>query len=159
MDARSLSDKAEINELLSRYARAVDEQDWDLYQSVFATDATIDYSSAGAIVGGPAEVAAWLKEVFTTIPWSAHYVTNVEINVVGDSASVVAAFYNPMQLPGLTDASFCGGYYRVDVVRTPAGWRCSRLVEDNRWFLNPPAQVPPPGAKAADISFTGNSTS
>jgi len=34
--------------------------------------------------------------------------------------------------------SQCGGYYHHDLVRTPDGWRSRRLVEENRWFLNPP---------------------
>jgi hypothetical protein len=47
-------------------------------------------------------------------------------------------FYNPMQLPGMGDASFCGGFYHHDLVRTPDEWRSARLIEENRWFLNSP---------------------
>ena len=28
----------------------------------------------------------------------------------GESAKVIAMFYNPMQLPGMADVSYCGGY-------------------------------------------------
>ena len=47
-------------------------------------------------------------------------------------------FYNPMQLPGMTEQSCCGGYYFHDLVRTPAGWRSRHLREDNVWFVNRP---------------------
>src|ERR1700751_2057789 len=49
MDLQRISDELEITTLLTRYARAVDTKDWDLYRSVFTDDAHIDYSSAGAI--------------------------------------------------------------------------------------------------------------
>ena len=48
-DVQALADRLAIHELLARYARGVDEKDWELYRSVFTEDATIDYSSAGAI--------------------------------------------------------------------------------------------------------------
>ena len=138
MDAQAVADKLEIHEQLARYARGVDEHDWELYRSVFTDDAHIDYSSAGAIAGSREEVVAFLSEAFTTIPWSQHYITNVEIDLDGDTATVRAMFYNPMQLPGVEGSSSCGGYYFHDFVRTADGWKSKRLVEQNRWFLNPP---------------------
>jgi len=59
MDSRRISDELEIAALLTRYARAVDSRDWDLYRSVFTDDAHIDYS---------AEVA---QELSTT--WSSSF--------------------------------------------------------------------------------------
>ena len=92
----------------------------------------------GAIAGTLDEVAGFLEQAFTAIEWSQHYITNVEIDLDGDAAHVRAMFYNPMQLPGMGAASFCGGFYHHDLVRTLDGWRSARLIEENRWFLNPP---------------------
>ena len=138
MDQRALEDKIEIGELLARYARGVDSQDWDLWRSVFIPDAYIDYSSAGAAAGPRDEVAAWLAESMSSIPMTQHVITNVEVDLDGDRASVRALFYNPMQLPGMEALSFCGGRYHHDLVRTPEGWKSERLVEENLWFVNPP---------------------
>lgn len=137
MDVQAVHDKLEIHELLARYARGVDDHDWDLYRSVFTDDAHIDYSSAGAIAGTRDEVVAFLDQAFATIPWSQHYITNVEIDLDGDTAHARAMFYNPMQLPGMDEPSFCGGFYHHDLVRTAGGWKSRNLVEENRWFLNP----------------------
>jgi len=137
-DAQRISDELEIRALLSRYARAVDTKDWELYRSVFTEDAHIDYSSAGAAVGSRDEVADWLATGFGAIPWTMHYITNVECSLSGDSASVRAMFYNPMQLPGMAEQSCCGGYYHHELVRTSDGWRSRSLREDNVWFTNPP---------------------
>jgi len=138
VDLQAVADKLEIHELLARYARGVDTKDWELYRSVFTDDAYIDYSSAGFAVGSRDEVTAALEEGFGTIPWAQHYITNVEITLDGDSATVLAAFYNPMQLPGQDGSSSCGGYYHHELVRTASGWRSRRLVEESRWFLNAP---------------------
>lgn len=135
---QALSDELEIRALLNRYARAVDTKDWDLYRSVFTDDAHIDYSSAGAAAGSRDEVAAWLEAGFAAIPWTMHYITNVECEISGDTATARAMFYNPMQLPGLPDQSCCGGYYFHDLVRTPEGWRSRSLREDNVWFIGRP---------------------
>ncbi|KUH90603.1 nuclear transport factor 2 family protein [Mycobacterium sp. IS-1556] len=138
------SDEAEIAALLYRYARAVDTKDWELYRSVFTDDAVIDYSSAGAVTGGRDEVVDWFAANFGVIPWSMHYITNIEAEISsgpdGDTAKVRAMFHNPMQLPGLPEMSSCGGYYHHDLVRTPDGWRSRRLVEENVWFVNGPTQ-------------------
>ncbi len=134
-------DLLEISELLYRYARAVDAKDWDLYRSVFTDDAVIDYSSAGAIAGSRDEVTEWLATGFAAIPMSMHYITNIEVlDHSGDAATVRAMFYNPMQLPGMRDLSYCGGYYHHELVRTVDGWRSRSLREDNVWFTNAPGK-------------------
>lgn len=133
-----MSDEAEIACLLYRYARAVDTKDWELYRSVFTDDAVIDYSSAGIAPGSRDEIAELFSTAFTAIPWSMHYITNIEADVAGDTAKVRAMFYNPMQLAGMAEQSSCGGYYFHDLVRTADGWRSRHLREDNVWFVNRP---------------------
>lgn len=139
-DSARIADQLEIAALLSRYARAVDTKDWDLYRSVFTEDAVIDYSSNGIPAGTRDDIAEFLGQAFTAIPMSMHYITNIEVDFdgVGDTATVRAMFYNPMQLPGKTDLSSCGGYYHHEVVRTADGWRSRHLREDNVWFVNGP---------------------
>lgn len=135
-----MSDDREIDALLYRYARAVDTKDWPLYRSVFTVDATIDYSSAGLKAGSVDEVITMLGKGFATIPWSMHYITNIESTIDGDTATVQAMFYNPMQLPGVDGMSTCGGYYHHELVRTAEGWRSRCLREDNMWFVNRPGE-------------------
>jgi 3-phenylpropionate/cinnamic acid dioxygenase small subunit len=140
-DAKVARDKMEIAELLYRYARACDSRDWPLLRAVFTDDAVLDYSSVGRDAGGREEIVGWLEESLIQLPWSQHLISNIEVDLDGDRARVRAMFYNPMQLPGLAEPSFCGGYYHHDVVRTPDGWKSARLVEENLWFVNPvPAQ-------------------
>lgn len=132
------ADELAITALLNRYARAVDTKDWELYRTVFTDDAVIDYSGAGQIAGPRDEVVDWFKANFGVLPWTMHYITNIEAAIDGDTATVRAMFYNPMQLPGMAEMSSCGGYYHHEVVRTPDGWRSRHLTEEMVWFQNPP---------------------
>ena len=138
MDLQAVQDKIEIKELLYRYARACDRKDWKLLPTVFTADAYLDYTSAGCPAGSRDEVCAFLQNALSTMPMTQHYITNIEIDLQGDRAKVVAMFYNPMQLPGMAEQSSCGGYYFHDLVRTPHGWRSRHLREDNVWFVNRP---------------------
>jgi 3-phenylpropionate/cinnamic acid dioxygenase small subunit len=142
VDFQVVSDKLQIQELLYRYARGVDTKDWALLSSVFTPDASLDYTSVGGPLGPRDEVVAWLEQSLTPVPMTQHFITNIEIDLVGDRAQVRAMFYNPMLLPGLADITSCGGTYHHDVVRTPDGWKSERLVEKNEWFVNRPPGAP-----------------
>ncbi len=80
---------------------------------------------------------AWLEQALTPVPMTQHFITNIEIDLQGDHASVRAMFYNPMQLPGIDGLAYCGGNYHHQVVRTPEGWKSERLVEETKWSVNP----------------------
>lgn len=138
MTQRELADKLEIHEVLYRYARAVDTKNWGLMDQVFVADADLDYTD----VGGPAarrdEVVAWLAESLAPISMTQHSITNMEVDLRGDEASVVAIFHNPLRIPGIDGITTCGGRYHHEMVRTPDGWRSRRLREENLWFSNPP---------------------
>jgi len=134
-----LLDEAEIARLLTRYATAVDSRDWDRYRSVFTPDAWIDYTSAPHGEAGTLdETVDWLSKNLTILPLTMHYITNIDAQIDGDTATVRAMFYNQLQIPGVDGSSFCGGYYNHTLVRTADGWRSTRLIEDNEWFENNP---------------------
>jgi ketosteroid isomerase-like protein len=133
-----MTDELAITRLLYRYARAVDTKDWELYRSVFTDDAVIDYSSNGIPAGSRDDIADFLAKGFTAIPMSMHYITNVEADVAGDTATVRAMFYNPTQLPGFPELSYFGGYYFHDLVRTADGWLSRNLREEAVWSVNGP---------------------
>lgn len=138
IDIRALADKIEIRELLTRYATGVDNQDWDLWKTVFTEDATLDYSDVGGPIGDRDEVGEWLATSLAFLPMMQHLISNLEIDLDGDRAQVKAMFFNPMRLPGMDELSACGGWYHHDLVRTDDGWRSEKLVEQNLWFHNPP---------------------
>lgn len=141
MDLQTVQDKIEINELIFRYARAVDTKDWELLRSVFTEDAHLDYTSVGYPAGPRDEVLSLLCNALSQVPMTQHFVTNIEIELDADAATVRAMFYNPMRLPGAENLTYCGGNYHHEVVRTSNGWRSTRLTEENLWFSNHPTTI------------------
>ena len=71
-----LYDRIEIDDLLTRYAGAVDDRDWERLDTVFAPRAQLDYRSAGGIRGLYPEVRQWLSDVLPIFTWTQHLVAN-----------------------------------------------------------------------------------
>ena len=134
---RDLADRLAIGDLLTRYATAVDRRDWDLYRTVFTSDAEIDYTSAGGIAGTVDEVVEFLDSALSGFEMTQHLVSNVDTSVEDDTARVTAMFNNPMRLTG-GDTWFTGGWYHHDLVRTADGWRSRKLREESAWFDRAP---------------------
>lgn len=132
MSPTEVADRIEIDDLLTRYATAVDTKDWELYENCFTPDAYIDYTASGGIKGTLTEVRQWLSEVMPVFAVTQHLVTNRNVTLTGDTATSRAYFFNPLGLPdgkgGMT-VYFDGGYYNDVLVRTDEGWRISRRIE------------------------------
>ena len=139
---QTLIDRAEITDLLTRYAQAVDRKDWDLFRSVFTPDARIDYTQVGGIAGSLDEVVGFLEQVMPMFESMQHLVSNIDIAIDGDEAKVVAMVYNPLKLPD-SPMWATGGWYHHELVRTPEGWRSRSLVEEASWFDGVPEPEKP----------------
>lgn len=137
MDRQALADRIAVEDLLTRYATAVDRRDWEQYRSIFTADAEIDYTSAGGIAGTVDEIVGFLSTSLEMFEMTQHLVSNIDLEVNGDSATVTAMFNNPMRLTG-GDTWFTGGWYHHDLVRTPDGWRSRNLREESAWFDRAP---------------------
>lgn len=133
-----LADRAEIHDLMSRYALAIDTGDWDTLDRVFTSDAQIDYTSSGGIAGTFAEIKDWLPKVLGLFAATQHYVSNITVDFSGDGATATSRtyLYNPMSLKqedGSLSLFTIGGYYDDRLVRTADGWRIAERVEIQVW--------------------------
>jgi hypothetical protein len=136
MSHQEVSDRIAIDDLLTRYTIAVDNGDWDLYRTVFTPGAFIDYTSAGGIKGGVDEIAAWLEKALAAFPVRQHLIANKLVAIDGDTATVRAYFFNPMNISlpdGTSRSTPGGGYYNHRLVRTAGGWRSEELIEEEVW--------------------------
>jgi 3-phenylpropionate/cinnamic acid dioxygenase small subunit len=136
-DPSELGDRLEINDLLVRYAWAIDTKDWDALDAVFTADAHIDYTATGGIAGSLGEIKPWLAESLAAFPATQHLLSNSQVTIAGDTATARTAVYNPMGAAtreGPLHFFFMGGYYADRLVRTPAGWRIKERVEHFVWM-------------------------
>lgn len=136
MTLQQVVDRLEIDDLLTRYATAVDSKDWGLYASCFTPDAFIDYTAAGGIKGKLPDVKAWIAQVIPGFPMTQHAVVNRAVVLNGDTATSRSCFFNPMGLPddnGGLVLFFDGGYYNDKLVRTPDGWQIAERIEETSY--------------------------
>ena len=140
LDAQTLSDRVEIDDLLTTYTMAIDQGDWDALDRVFTPDAHIDYSASGGIVGVFPEVKAWLAEMLPMFSGMQHLLGQKKVVLRGDEADVRAYFFNPMVIDQPDGSKWhldIGGVYVHTLVRTPEGWRSRQLVEELLWERKP----------------------
>jgi 3-phenylpropionate/cinnamic acid dioxygenase small subunit len=145
-DLQALADRLDIEDVLTRYAWALDSKQFDELDGVFTPDAHIDYTSSGGEAGAYPDVKAWLTKVLPHFPAYQHLVTNKQITIDGDQATSRSEFYNPMvmdQRDGTTSIFFVGGEYHDKLVRTASGWRITNRVEKSIWTDGAVPQVPP----------------
>ncbi|WP_428341626.1 nuclear transport factor 2 family protein [Mycobacterium sp.] len=129
-----ISDRLEIQQLITDYSTAIDSRRFDDLDAVFASDAYIDYTALGGIEGSYPEVKAWLADVLPNFPMYAHMLGNFSVRIDGDTASSRTICFNPMVLPGGAQKGqdqimFCGLWYDDEFSRTVDGWRMTRRVE------------------------------
>ncbi len=124
-----ISDRLEIQQLLTDYATAIDQRRFDDLDRIFTPDAYIDYRAMGGIDGPYPQVKAWLAEVLPNFPAFYHLIGNFDITLAGDTASGRTMCFNPMQLNDDGQILFCALWYDDEFVRTAQGWRLTRRVE------------------------------
>lgn len=124
----SAADALAIENLLTRYCRAVDARDWAAYRALFTADARVDYSAAGLVVGTVEDAVSYLGRHQEAISEGMHYVTNIEATVTDDGAQVIAMWFNAVTVPGAAEVQFFFGRWHDDLVRTETGWRIRNLT-------------------------------
>lgn len=136
-----ISDRLEIEDLLARYCYAVDDRDWDAYQSLFTLDAVIDDRVTGGIQSGVEEHIRYLSGALSKIVLSQHAISTVCIDLRVGSAKVRAHCSCPMVVDvgeAKPHVFFQGLWYRNSLVRTQGGWKIVHLVEEGYWTHNMP---------------------
>jgi hypothetical protein len=151
---QQLVDRNEITDLVSRLGVSLDEGRFDELQSFLVEEATAS-TPGGAREGRDAVVGLARKN--HRPEWrSEHVITNLLIDLDGDRAKVRANLVvnaatggpsGPEAVDGSPDPEGAslpplppkvtytlGEVYRFDVVRTPDGWRFSRVDATPTWY-------------------------
>jgi len=129
----SLTDRQELQELVSRLAAALDEHRFDDLRALFLEDATV--RTPGGEARGPAALVAQATRNHEDYDRLQHLVSGVVVDLDGDRAAVRANLVgifgkSPENLP----ARVLGGLYRFGAARTEDGWRFASLDVRPVWF-------------------------
>jgi hypothetical protein len=127
----------QLQQLLTRYASACDDRDWQRYRSLFTADARIDYTEAYGRAGTVDEIVPWMERIMDPklLPSSQHLLANLEFQHAGDTATGRAQYFNPDVFVenGRRTGLVNGGVYRFEARREAGGWRLSRLHAKLLW--------------------------
>ncbi len=126
MPSNHYEDRYEIEQLLYRYAWMADERQWELMDSVFSPEATIDYTSTGGKKGPYRPTLEWLDRALTDWPINLHFINNIHIEFTDSGANCRCYFLAPMgrnKGDGQQEVITNAGYYFDTLIKTDQGWR------------------------------------
>jgi hypothetical protein len=130
---RALQDRADITDVLYRYASTIDRFDHAGLRALLADDLTAQYGNAEPLGSGDA-VAAWIGEAIAHVVWQHHLLSVYHVEVDGDRASALVYHTSHQVFDDAPDtAKLLVGRYRNELRREPGGWRISRLVLEILW--------------------------
>jgi hypothetical protein len=139
-----LLDRQDILECLTRFSRAMDRFDRELFLSAFHPDAIID---AGAFIGGPLELYAWASDLHERGQKSTHHnLLNHSCDIDGDIAHTET--YYLFTARNRDDTNWiAGGRYIDRLERRDGAWRIALRCNAIEWS----GMVPTMGIPFADV--------
>jgi 3-phenylpropionate/cinnamic acid dioxygenase small subunit len=134
-----VADRIAIEDLIVRYATALDTQDWDLFRSCFRPDARTvmdkvgEFGSCEAVI----ERLARRLKIFTALQ---HFVSNVAISG-GGGVATARNYFVSHHVPKDGDAYTYGGTFEFALVRGEEGWQISSHAIRIHWEAGHPVPI------------------
>jgi 3-phenylpropionate/cinnamic acid dioxygenase small subunit len=121
------ADKAQIADVLIRYATGIDFKDWALFRTCWTDDVDADYGDVGRFSGGDA-ITELMTQLHNGMGPTYHRLSNLAITVESDRATARSYVHAVLQAIPDDSASWVEalGHYDDELVRTPQGWRIAR---------------------------------
>lgn len=125
--------RAEIAELYSRYAWALNDRDWPAWEACFTPEAVIDNTTAGGVVGSRSDLSEFLATTLENFDVLMNAVSNLTVSFDDDDDGTVtsrAMFTVTMKMAGPPPAYMVArGWYRDRLELTEQGWQIAERVE------------------------------
>ncbi|MGW1747648.1 nuclear transport factor 2 family protein [Streptomyces sp. NPDC002092] len=142
---QTLTDRAEITDLLDRYLRSLDEGVFDEeWARAFHTEDVTAEMPIGTVHGRDALLTR-VRQGMALFDRTVHLGTNPVIEIDGDRATTRGVQLSTHVLADGTDSVFISaGHADAELVRTAEGWRISASSLRVVWTQGPPPRVPAP---------------
>ncbi len=141
--------RAAISDVVHAYATGLDRRDWALYRSIFTDEIEMEFASVG-LRAGAYKADDWVRSaqtLFDGFSATQHTSSNHVHEIHGDTATCISnmqAEHFIAREPGDglagpdADRWTIGGFYRNELVRTPAGWKLRRVTLTVTWSRGNP---------------------
>jgi ketosteroid isomerase-like protein len=136
----TLQDAHEIEQVIYRYAVAIDTCDWDLLDGCFTPDAAIRMSVAGRYPS-PADYREKAKATLATLDATHHVFSNVRVTVDGDHAAAHSYYQAQHARNELAPDPLLmiGGWVEDEFARIGGRWLITSRKGTAVWFDGNPA--------------------
>ncbi|WFB08388.1 nuclear transport factor 2 family protein [Streptomyces sp. LX-29] len=140
---QTLTDRAEITDLMDRYLRSFDERVFDEeWARAFHTEDVTAEMPIGTIHGRDA-LMAHIRRGMALFDRTVHFATNAVIEIDGDRATARGAQLSTHVLADGSEEFFAsGGHTETTLVRTADGWRIAATALRVVWTQGTPPKVP-----------------
>ncbi|MYX31071.1 nuclear transport factor 2 family protein [Streptomyces sp. SID8381] len=140
---RTLTDRAEITDLMDRYLRSLDDGVFDdEWARAFHTEDVTAEMPVGAVRGREALLRR-VRQAMALFDRTVHFGTDITVEIDGDRATARGAQLSTHVLADGTDGVFVSaGHVDNELVRTADGWRISASALRVVWTQGTPPRVP-----------------
>jgi SnoaL-like domain len=138
---RRLADRADIIDVVTAFAVALDTRNWDLLRSCLADPVEVDYpDSVGVATFTADDLVATAQRFFGRLDATLHISANHQITIEGDRATCVSSLLAAHFLASAGDEPLQRqvGYYTNHLERLDQ-WRIRRTEQQQAWTEGNPA--------------------
>ena len=117
--------RADVADLLVRYAGGIDRRDWALLRSCFTDECQADYGDIGRWKSGD-EITEWMRKTHDPLGHSLHRITNASFAWEGEAVAVRSYVDALVLLADNVRGAQSAGFYDDLVVRAGSEWKIAR---------------------------------
>ncbi|KUH80173.1 MULTISPECIES: nuclear transport factor 2 family protein [unclassified Mycobacterium] len=131
-------DKAQIAEVLIRYATGIDSKDWALFRTCWTDEVDIDYGDLGTFTDADA-FTALMEQIHGGMGQTYHRISNIVIDVTADRATARSYVHAVlMAVPGDGSSWIDAlGHYDDELTRAGDGWRIVKRTTNIARVMSP----------------------
>jgi ketosteroid isomerase-like protein len=153
--AISPEDGLAIQEVMTRYASAIDDKDWALFRTCWTDDCEASFSGLRYV--GRQELSDGLEDMHAPLDGSLHRFSNVKITSFdGDTAQATSYVHAVMVKAAHPDGAdfHMFGYYEDELVKDDGAWKIARRAFHTVWSQGNPGVLALDGGAVDELRRT-----
>lgn len=121
----AIKDRADITDVLVRYATGIDRRDWDLFRTIWTDDVDANYGRGIGHFRSADEITDFMSASHAVMGSTWHRLSNFSIEVDGDRARARTYVHAVLNVDREDPERWMDviGHYDDELVRAPDGWR------------------------------------
>jgi hypothetical protein len=137
----TVEDRIEISDLLANYCFSLDDRDWELFLSLFHSEAVLDFTALGGPRENIGEFIEFLKPFLEQLHSSQHTISTNTLKLDGEyvesrTAAQVMMITKPHD--DVEHVAFYGFWYRDKLTKESGRWLIKERVQQYSWNYNIP---------------------